>query len=134
MQQRIETVLNHPLHRYLGLDDIDSVEGEATLAFTVNENTLNPAGVLHGGVVYTLCDVCAYAGLLSVLTDDEEAVTHDIHVSALRSAKFGDKVRVRSTLVKRGRSLCFIDVAAEVEGKLIATARVTKSILPANRS
>ena len=131
MQQRVETVLKHPLHRYLGLDYIDSDQGEATLGFVVNENTLNPAGVLHGGVVYTLCDVCAYAGLLSMLGEDEEAVTHDIHISALRSAKLGDAVKIRSSLIKRGRTLCFIDVTAEVEGKLIATARVTKSILRA---
>lgn len=129
MKQRLEAVLNHPLHSYLGVTGIDSADGEAILNFEITQNTINPAGVLHGGVVYALCDVCAYAGLLSLLTDREEAVTHDIHVSAMRSAVLGENVTLASTLIKRGRSLCFIDVEARVETRLIATARVTKSIL-----
>lgn len=128
-QQRIETVLNLPLHRHLGVTSIESSEGQAELQFEVGENTLNPAGALHGGALYMLCDVCAYAGLLSVLEDNEEAVTHDIHVSVMRSAGAGDNVVIRSTLLKRGRSLCFVDISASVGGKVIATARVTKSVI-----
>jgi len=47
----------------------------------------------------------------------------------LRPGKLNDKVIYQSKLVKRGRTLCFIDVEARIEGKLIATARVTKSIV-----
>jgi len=67
---------------------------------------------------------------LSVLKPNEEAVTHDIHISVLRPGKLNDKVLYQSKLVKRGRTLCFIDVEASIDGKLIATARVTKSIVP----
>lgn len=130
-QQRIEAVLNLPLHRHLGVTRLESSDGEAELQFQVDENALNPAGVLHGGVLYMLCDVCAYAGLLSVLEDNEEAVTHDIHVSVMRSAGAGDRVVIRSKLLKRGRSLCFVDISASVGDKVIATARVTKSVIRA---
>ena len=76
-----------------------------------------------------LSDVCAYAGLLSLLSDNEEAVTHDLHVSVLRPAMLGDEVVFRSEVVKRGRQLCFLNVTATVDDKIIATARVTKSII-----
>lgn len=134
MHKRVETVLQLPLHRYLGVSRIDASDGEANLLFEVNEATLNPAGVLHGGVIYTLCDVCAYAGLLTVLDDDQEAVTHDIHISAMRSATLGQQVSLQSRLLKRGRSLCFLEVSAEADGKLIASARVTKSLVRVSAS
>jgi len=129
MTDRITPIKNHPLHIHLGVQDISSEAGNGTLKAIVNPNTLNPSGYYHGGIMYTLCDCCAYSGVLSILESNEEAVTHDIHISVLRPGKLNDKVIYQSKLVKRGRTLCFIDVEARIEGKLIATARVTKSIV-----
>ncbi|MDX1800285.1 MAG: PaaI family thioesterase [Marinobacter sp.] len=126
---RLDAVRNLPLHRYLGVSRLTSEDGCGTLTFEVGESTANPAGVLHGGVIYTLCDVCAYAGLLSVLAPDQEAVTHDIHVSVMRSAQHGDTVVIESRPVRLGRRIGFFEVTATVGDTVIATARVTKSIL-----
>ena len=129
MIDRISPIKNHPLHIHLGVQDIISESGNGTLSALVNSNTLNPSGYYHGGVIYTLCDCCAYSGVLSALQPNEDAVTHDIHISVLRPGKLNDKVVYQSTLVKRGRTLCFIDVVAKIGEKIIATARVTKSIV-----
>ncbi len=129
MQERILQVIHHPLHRHLGITDAHSGDGKGRFVFTVGDTTVNPAGALHGGVVYLLCDVCAYLGLLSVLSERQEAVTHDIHVSMLRSAQRGDTVTMESQVLKKGKSLCFIDVMATAAGQLIATARITKSLV-----
>jgi len=129
MNDKIETIKNHPLHVSLGVQEITSELGNATIKAVVNSYTLNPAGFYHGGVMYLLLDACAYSGVLSALEPNEDAVTHDIHVSVLRPAKLDDSVFYKSKLVKRGRSLCFIDVEANSNGKLIATARITKSII-----
>ena len=129
MNPRLQTVLSHPLHQFLGVADIHSNDGHGEIRITVTDQLINPAGLFHGGVVYVLSDVCAYAGLLSLLSDNEEAVTHDLHVSVLRPAMLGDEVVFRSEVVKRGRQLCFLNVTATVDDKIIATARVTKSII-----
>lgn len=129
MNPRLQNVLSHPLHQFLGVADIHSADGQGEIRITVTDELVNPAGVFHGGVVYVVSDVCAYAGLLSLLNDNEEAVTHDLHVSILRPATRGDEVVFRSEVVKRGRQLCFIDVTASVNDKIIATARVTKSVI-----
>jgi len=129
MTPRLRKVLDHPLHQFLGVADISSEDGQGEIRIKVSEELVNPAGLFHGGVVYVLSDVCAYAGLLNLLSDNEEAVTHDLHVSVLRPAKLGDEVVFRSDVVKRGRQLCFLDVTASVNEKVIATARVTKSII-----
>lgn len=127
--ERLEAVIAHPLHRDLGIETIDSQEGGGRFEIVVGERAVNPAGAFHGGVLYLLCDVCAYAGLLSTLDARTEAVTHDIHVSVMRSAARGDRVEFESSLVRRGRTLCFIDVLVTRAGKIIASARVTKSIV-----
>jgi len=132
MNPRLQKVLDHPLHKFLGVADITSTDGSGEIRITVTQELVNPAGLFHGGVVYVLSDVCAYAGLLSVLEDTEEAVTHDLHVSVLRPAKLGDDVVFRSQIVKRGRQLCFLDVIASVNDKTIATVRVTKSVISAS--
>jgi len=129
MIDKISPIKNHPLHIHLGVQDITSESGNGTLTAIVNTNSLNPSGYYHGGVMYTLCDCCAYSGILSALKSNEDAVTHDIHISVLRPGKLHDKVIYQSKLVKRGKTLCFIDVEAKIDGKLIATARITKSIV-----
>ena len=129
-EDRLQKVIDLELHRFLGSTGLVSNNGRGGLSFVVGNHTANPAGVLHGGVVYLLCDVCAYAGLLSILPDDREAVTHDIHVSVLRAVNLGDTVQMTSRILKQGRILCFFDVQAVVADELIATARVTKSLIP----
>ncbi len=56
-------------------------------------------------------------------------VTHDLHVSVLRPVPSGQTVTVQSEIRRLGRAICFLDVSVESGGKLVATARVTKSII-----
>ncbi|MDX1491699.1 MAG: PaaI family thioesterase [Pseudohongiellaceae bacterium] len=129
MQTRLDKVRNHPLHKYLGVSKIDAKDGSAELFAIVNEAALNPSGNYHGGVVYMLCDVCAYCAVLSALPEGQDAVTHDIHISVLRPALENDSLEYRASIKKLGRSLCFIDVEVKSGEHLVATARVTKSLI-----
>lgn len=126
---KLETVKAHPYHQYLDLEDFNSNEGTGSLTLKVSDKHINPAGVLHGGVVYSVLDVVSYIALLSKLTAKQEAATHDIHVSVMRPAKAGDTVSFVAQIEKLGKSLAFITSKAKVDGKTIATARVTKSII-----
>lgn len=129
MENRLDKIINHPLHTYLGVTTITSEEGRGALDIVARGPLINAGGVLHGGVVYALCDVCAYAGLLSYLPEDKEAMTHDIQVSVMRPVQDGEVIAFRSTVLKMGRSLCFIETTASVNGKLVAKAMVTKSLI-----
>ncbi len=129
MNDRLKNVIALPLHQYLGVTSIKSESGCGELSIKVSENLVNPSGRFHGGAIYALCDVCAYGGLLSLIDDRTEAVTHDIQISIMRSAKLGDFVYFNSEVVKLGKSLCFFDVKVTLTGQIIASAKVTKSIL-----
>lgn len=127
----LPTVTHHPLHRAMGVTQIVASDGKAQIDVTVSDTTTNTAGVFHGGVVYTLCDMACYAALLSVLRDGENAVTHDIHVSMLRAARLGDRVQFSARVLKHGRSVAFMTAEAHSGEHLLARATVTKSILRA---
>lgn len=132
LSQRLDQVQAQPLHRVLGIGAITATDGRASFDLTVGTHSANPRGALHGGVIYALCDVAAYAALLSLLADDEDAVTHDLHVSLLRPAQTGECVQFSAQVLRRGRSLAFIDAQALRGDTLLASARVTKSILHAD--
>lgn len=126
---RLTKVINHPYHQYLGLTDFTTENGLGRLRLVVTEKLINPAGALHGGVVYAVLDVVAYTALCSQLADDQEAATHDIHVSVMRPTMLGDVLEFTAKVEKLGWRLAFLTATAEVGGKTVATARITKSIL-----
>lgn len=129
IQDVLAAVESHPLHRYVGVETIHAEQGRAHFEITIGKNTVNPHGAFHGGVVYMLCDMACYAALMSELSAGENAVTHDIHVSVLRAAKIGDRVRFQGKVIKRGRNLGFMESEAYLGDQLIARATVTKSII-----
>lgn len=125
----LAAVESHPLHRAMGVEKIHAQDGKSHLEITVNGNSVNPRGAFHGGVVYTLCDMACFTALASVLADDEDAVTIDIHVSVIRAAKLGDRVKITGRVLKRGRNVGFMESEAYLGEQLIARATVTKSII-----
>jgi len=129
MNKRIKSALAIPFHQFMGVTSVTSQAGIGEMAIEVTENIINPVGKFHGGALYALCDVCAYAGLASLMDDQTEAVTNDIHVSIMRTAELGDVIHFKSEIMKLGRRLCFIDVKVTCQDKLIASAKVTKSML-----
>ncbi len=129
MNERAKKSLAIPFHQFLGVTSSTSQSGSAEITVEVKENIVNPSGKFHGGAIYALCDICAYTGLATLMDDQTEAVTNDIHVSMMRAATLGDVVHFKSEILKLGKRLCFIDVKVTANDKLIATAKVTKSML-----
>lgn len=118
-----------PLHRFYGVD-IDALSaGRGSARMTVSDSTANVHGWLHGGVTYALLDIVAYLGVVPLLGVGQNAVTHDIHVSVLRPASRGQTLELGGRVRRRGKSLVFCDSEAWIDGKLAASARITKSIV-----
>lgn len=128
---RVQAVLDIPLHRFLGMELADPAEPSAGIWFPVDGPAQNQAAMLHGGVVYTLLDVASFLALLPHLADDEHAVTHDLTVSLLRPVSAGKRVAIRGTVLRRGRAVSFMRAEATVDGDIVASAQVTKSVVRA---
>ena len=126
---RVQSVLDIPLHRFLGVSLADPDEPAAGIVFSVGDAAVNNAGVLHGGIVTALLDVACYLALLPHLADGENAVTHDVAASLVRPVSRDAQVRVRGEVVRRGRAVAFLRAQADVDGRVVATAQVTKTLL-----
>lgn len=127
---RVQSVLDIPLNRFLGMQLRDEADPSAGIWFPVGPSAQNQAGVLHGGVVTTLLDTACYLALLPHLAPEEHAVTHDLTVSLLRPVAAGSRVDVTGTVLRRGRVVAFLRADASVDGVVVAAAQVTKSVVP----
>lgn len=126
---QVQALIDVPLNRHLGLVfDRHDAAGVAHAHFDPHEG-LRAYGRLHGGALYALLDAMGLLALQPRLRPGQHAVTHDLHVSMLRAAPEGARVALRAELLKLGRTLAFIDARAEAGGQLLATARITKSIV-----
>jgi uncharacterized protein (TIGR00369 family) len=126
---RVASVLDIALHRFLDVALLDETDPAAGITFGVGDAAVNNGGVLHGGIVTALLDVACYLAVLPHLADEENAVTHDVSASLLRPVARGSDVRVRGTVLRRGRSVVFLRAEATVGEVLVAAAQVTKTVV-----
>lgn len=100
---------------------------EATMP--VDHRTMQPFGVLHGGVSVALAEtIGSLAGSLC-LEEGKTAVGLDINANHLRSVRSG-KVTARATPINLGRNIQVwqIDIRTE-ENKLCCVSRLTLSVI-----
>ncbi len=124
----VEAVLGIAIHRHLGLGLVRHGEGMATLAFNAGPETQTNTGAVHGGVLSLLFEPAALIALIPLLGRQEYAATVDISVSLMSAVPAGAQVRLDAKVLRRGRSLAFVAVEAEAEGRVCAAARITKAI------
>jgi uncharacterized protein (TIGR00369 family) len=129
---RIDAIVEVPLNRHLGLVFDEHADGGAVGHFDAAEPH-SAFGGLHGGVFYALLDAICMLALLPALSESEHAVTHDLHVSMMRPVAPGTRCVLEGRLIRKGRTLAFLEGVARADGQVIASARVTKSILAGTR-
>jgi len=107
--------------------------GRARLELTLRPEHLNPLGVVHGGVVYTLADTAMGAALTSRLEPDERCLTVEIKINYLTAATDGDLV-CEAAVVERSRRLGVLEGRVhDGEGRLVALTTGTFFIIPTSR-
>ena len=118
-----------PLHKYIGVKLVDKERRYLGCTFVVNPAIEGREGQLNGGILSLVLDAVAYLALEPELAENEDAVSHDLHISMLRSVTTGQTVHLKGELVQRGKRVAFVNAEARADGRLVATARITKSIL-----
>ena len=109
---------------YTHLNHIEPGEGDDfALVSPVEEHMLNPYGIVHGGVYFTLCDNAA-----GVLTSrlGRYSVTMQGEINLYRAAKLGDTLRARPSLRKLGHTVSVVLVEiTDQEGRRLADGTFT---------
>lgn len=119
-----------PFGRHLGLRTESLADDRAELVVPWNDSLATVADLVHGGVISTLIDTAAAAAAWctpdgSVLS---AGTTVGLSVEFLRAAR-GTDLRAVAQVIKRGRSLCFVDVdVTDPDGDLVAKGIVTYKV------
>ena len=127
LHERMRDVLAIPLHRFLGLRPVDPNDPAAGVLLETTPASLNQVNLLHGGVAIALLDVACYLALAPSLGPGEHAVTHDLSVQLLRPVPSGMLVHFRGKVLRAGKQVVFLRGEAVADGRLVASAQVTKS-------
>lgn len=123
----------NPLFSFLGARLEKAEDGKAEIRMPVSAGIAQGAGVVAGGILATLADEAMAHAVLSLLRDDQMAVTAEMNIRYLRSARPGDggELVARAKVVKPGRNLVTTEASVFGVGeKLLATAGGTFWILP----
>ena len=110
-------------NRHNGLRLVDLDDGEATVEVTLRKEGLNPHGIAHGGLIFTLCDV---ATGVAARSGGRNTVSQDASIYFLRPGTRTEKLTAKGRVIKEGRTTGYAE--AEVctdDGTLIAKAGVT---------
>ncbi|XP_043575117.1 acyl-coenzyme A thioesterase 13 [Chiloscyllium plagiosum] len=108
---------------------VSACPGKIVCEMKVEQEHVNRAGALHGGLTATLVDVVSTTALLNT----ERAlpgVSVDMNITYMNAAKLGEDVIITAQVLKEGKSLAFttVDLTSKATGKLLAQGRHTKHL------
>lgn len=122
-----DMIRRSPFANHIGMraDVLEADRAEVVIPW--DESLATIADVVHGGVISSLVDTAA--ALAAWCTPDGSVLsagtTVGLSVDFLRAAR-GTDLRASARVIKRGRSLCFIDVeVTDPGGDLVAKGIVT---------
>lgn len=133
MQVRgMEVSMKNPFMEYNGIEICSVSTEHSVLKATITENSLNPYGMLHGGLLYTMMDCVAG---ITARADGRDHVTQNSYVNYLRNAKDLKVIYAEGTVVRRGNVVTVVHVIVRTEdGVILADGTVDMYRVGAEKS
>lgn len=116
-----------PFRELVGVNFTKVENGYSHCVLEVDKKLLNPAGIVHGGAIYTLADSGMGAALYSFLDEDELFLTVEASIFYLKAVSSGTLI-CESKVVHKGRRTAVMEAEIRNEGQLVAKAMGTFSI------
>lgn len=117
----------------LGIEFLSFKTDEVKASMPVNENTIQPFGILHGGASVALAETLASIGAWLNAPDDKSAVGVEINANHLRSVSKGNVVTGVAVPIHRGRQIQIWETKIYTsDEKLVCISRCTLAMV--NRS
>jgi acyl-CoA thioesterase len=125
---QVKMAKNTPYYNHLGIELIEAGKGVAKLKLNFKDHLTHPFGYFHGGAIASLADSAGINSALTVISNDESALTLEMKINYLLPVK--DKaVYAEGRVIHKGKRFAVSDVDVKNEkGKLIAKAIVTCAI------
>lgn len=113
-------------HKSVGIELVEFRENGATMRLEVREEHLNAAGVVHGGVTFTLADSALGYGISKAV--GKPCTTAEMKINFLRPVASGVMI-ARSRIVRKGRRLVVARAEVHCGDAQVAEALSTFAIL-----
>lgn len=114
----------------LGIKFISFKKDEVKASMPVDENTVQPFGILHGGASVALAETIASVGAWLNMDDSKTAVGVEINANHIKAVQKGEKVIGTAKPVHRGRRVHVWEIKIHTEaGKLVCVSRCTLMIV-----
>jgi len=111
-----------PLFADLGLQIERAANGTCCCSLPVTPRVVNPYGMLHGGISFTLADTGMGVAVVTLLAPDERAMTIECSIRYLRPASAG-RIIAECHVIRRSSRLAITEAELFDEtGELIAVA------------
>ncbi len=111
-----------PVGHWLAYTLSSVAPGEVILELTSRSELTNPAGMMHGGILTTLCDDAMGIALFA-MDHEHYYVSVDIHINFLYGIPVGEKMTATGKIVRDGKKIAFATCEIHDEsGRLCAMA------------
>jgi acyl-CoA thioesterase len=117
----------NPFGDLIGLQFTKCEAGQSRCTLKVEPRLLNPHGVVHGGVMYSMADTGMGGAMYSVMEKDELCATIEIKIVYFKAAKEGTLV-CDTKIISRGKRIAALESEITSDGRLAAKANGTFSI------
>lgn len=101
----------------LGVEPASCKKGYCKVKLVVKNEHLNHGGIVHGGVIATLCDITLAGAVATVMKKEEWCVTIQLNVEFMEPAYINETIFGIGKLVRRGKTLAF------VEGEIVSSKK-----------
>lgn len=110
--------------------DIDELEpGQAVARLAVDQNLLNPNGVVHGGVLFTVVDTAMGKATMTTLEQGQRCASIEIQIRFLRPVRTG-RLEAHATVIRQGRRVIHLESRVrDGDGELVATGAGTFAVI-----
>jgi acyl-CoA thioesterase len=116
-----------PFRELVGVTFTKVENGYSHCFLEVDKKLLNPAGIVHGGAIYTLADSGMGVALYSFIDEGELFLTIEANIFYFKAVSSGT-LTCESRVVHRGKRIAVMEAEIKNEGELVAKAMGTFSI------
>lgn len=127
----INLLIKGTLLEQLGIEIISVGPTIVEASMPVDNRTVQPFQVLHGGAGAALAESVAAIGSLNLCAPGEACYGIQLSANHISTAKAGDRVHAKANIIQKGVSIHVwnVDIFSVSTGKLVSTIRVTNSIV-----
>ncbi len=112
---------------HVGLEVVERGDGYSKARLAIGPEHMNPHGVIHGGVAYSLADTGMGAAAYTVMDEEEMCATIEVKIVYLAPAREGT-LECETRVVQKGRTVAVLESDVHNGERLVARALGTYSI------